>query len=499
MQQSGSDYNRGIENNLYYFLNVFEDDKQELSRINTLCSHFCGTTTSVISIMDDQFQYTLSSSGNWKFRRLPLDQSICRHTATSGAFFSIGNTLTDRRTRNLPYVADNSVRFYAGVPIKLDKGDVVGSLCVMHDEPKVITRQQKQALEILADQLKVRFNYLLLQRETDHLQDLLNSRDIQFYEIHHRIKNNLADICGMLQMEWFENPDPTVRRVLSRTESRIVAIMKLHEVLYESDELLQSNLKTYLEKLTHKIVNTTSPDDLSLDLQLDIDEIHMGITQSFSLGLILNEMISNSIRHAFESDDQASIHIEIHEDDQGDVQFSYSDNGKGIDLKGKKLADFGNMGMKLIDLLTQQLHGSISLNGEKGTTFLITFRNDQQKQINVSPTPDESLLEGTTPAAPSGSPSTTAGSPDTHRPPASDSESRPAPADVDARDASSLSDPTPRPSDSSDPDSSSSSTGAGPSQPEASASSIIVKKTPYSRRDQDLTISASRSTVQTSG
>lgn len=378
MQQTGSDYNRGLEKNLHHLLNLFEDDNKELSRINTLCSHLCGTSTSLISIMDDRYHYTLSSTGNWKHRRLPLHQSICQYTTSSRSFLSIGNTLTDRRTRDLPYVADNSIRFYAGVPISVEGPGYAATLCVMDDEPRVITRQQKQALEILADQLEMRFNYLLLKQESNYLRDLLNSRDLQFYEIHHRIKNNLADICGMLQIEWFETSDPDVRKILTRTESRIVAIMKLHEVLYESDELLQSNLRTYLEKLTRTIVRTTAPDDLSLDLQLEIDEIHMGISQSFSLGLMLNEMISNSLRHAFERDDKASIRIEIREDDQGTVQFDYQDNGKGIDLQGKNLADFGNMGMRLIDLLTQQLQGSISVNGEKGTSFQVTFKNDHE-------------------------------------------------------------------------------------------------------------------------
>lgn len=356
----------------------FRNPGEKLSNVNHLTSTICDTSVSLINFVDDSYQYTISKDGKWDVPKIPSGQSICRHTLENNELLVIYDTTADSRTRDLPYLEEQAVYFYAGVPIPNSQGSSFGTLCVIDDKSRGLTKSQEYALKTIADQLQFRIESFLYRKKYKRISKLLEQKNILFYEIHHRIKNNLADICGMLQIQQFESENRALREILSLVESRISAVAKLHEVLHESDELVHANLKKYVDRLLTTIVQTSPKKNFPATFRVNVDAIRLSIGQSFSLGLILNELISNTMRHAFNGRQDGDILIEIVEDQEGLIQVRYHDNGVGLDLSGDSLPDYGNLGFKLIDLLVKQLGGDISVNSREGTTFLLKFMNESK-------------------------------------------------------------------------------------------------------------------------
>ncbi|PAU95094.1 hypothetical protein CK503_02525 [Aliifodinibius salipaludis] len=190
-------------------------------------------------------------------------------------------------------------------------------------------------------------------------------------EIHHRVKNNLAIISGILTLELEELPSEDFYRLpLERSINRIHSIAKVHELLYQTSSFSKVNVKEYISDLATTITGTLQAED-DIQIRLDIDEIEMNINEIIPLGMLLNELLTNSIKYAFPAKKGGLIKLEITRFSKG-YKIKYSDNGKGFDQD-----DFDNsktLGFTIVNMLLKQLQADYKINTENKFELFFTFK-----------------------------------------------------------------------------------------------------------------------------
>jgi len=207
-------------------------------------------------------------------------------------------------------------------------------------------------------------------RYEEKIYSSLKEKHVLLKEIHHRVKNNLAVVSGLLQLQMYETDDPVIRDTLKESESRIQTMAMIHEKLYNSQNLSRISCESYIGDLVETIRNTNrSEKDLSVDI--DIAEVELTITKAVPFALLVNEVVTNSFKHAFKEQDEGSISIEV--EDRGDELFAHiSDNGRGLPEEFS-FDDSDSLGMTLIQNFIKQLDGDFEIGSNNGTYLELTF------------------------------------------------------------------------------------------------------------------------------
>ncbi|NKQ40762.1 MAG: sensor histidine kinase [Sulfurovum sp.] len=186
-------------------------------------------------------------------------------------------------------------------------------------------------------------------------------------EIHHRVKNNLNIVASILGLERLESDNKEVHKLINQNKLRIESIAMVHEILYKSDDLENINFKTYIQKLSEHILITESNHD-NVNLDIDIVSLELSIESMIQFGIIINELMTNSIKYAFpDKTGVISIHLQKHE---YEYKLIYKDNGAGM-----KEAQSG-FGQNLIKMSVKQLKAELSIVYQKGLKYEITFKGD---------------------------------------------------------------------------------------------------------------------------
>lgn len=190
-------------------------------------------------------------------------------------------------------------------------------------------------------------------------------------EIHHRVKNNLQIITSLLRMQSNEVQNPETKKQFSDAINRIMAMSLIHQKLYQESTLAQIELKNYLNNLVVELLNVYNLDkEIVLDVDVRIKEV--GLKSIVPIGLLLNELVSNTLEHGFKKVQKGQINIEVKEH-LNNINLKYSDNGLWHESDIEKKQSFG---LELIDLLTEQLEGSKELTKtEDGTFYTFTLKN----------------------------------------------------------------------------------------------------------------------------
>ncbi|WMW25487.1 CHASE4 domain-containing protein [Methanolobus sediminis] len=206
----------------------------------------------------------------------------------------------------------------------------------------------------------------------------MRRKDILLKEVHHRVKNNLQIISSMLRLQSRKFTDKETIEAFRKSQNRAKSMAIAHEKLYQSRDLENIELSSYIETLTKYLVNTYGCDPENIKIDINIKNITQDIDTAIPLGLIINEIVSNSLKHAFK-DHKGEILVEIVPDVNGQYMLTIRDNGIGFpeDL------DFMNtdsLGMQLVVSLVEQLEGSIELIRGNGTEFRIRFKQLSYKR-----------------------------------------------------------------------------------------------------------------------
>ncbi|MFT6735498.1 MAG: PAS domain S-box-containing protein, partial [Polaribacter sp.] len=203
------------------------------------------------------------------------------------------------------------------------------------------------------------------------IEKALLEKDILLKEIHHRVKNNLQVISSILNLQSSLVTDEKTLAILRESQSRIRTMSYIHESLYRTKDFNEINFKEYLTNLSKNLVSSYVVGK-KVSLKLNINELHLNLDQAIPCGLIVNEVVTNSLKYAFTNQNDAEITVEVHEDND-EISLIMGDNGIGMPENFRSKTN-ETLGVQLIEALTEQLDGNLQIENLGGTKYLITFR-----------------------------------------------------------------------------------------------------------------------------
>lgn len=212
-------------------------------------------------------------------------------------------------------------------------------------------------------------------RSEEQIKSSLKEKEILLREIHHRVKNNMQIISSLLKLQAVYTKDKKYVDIYKESQNRITAMSLIHEKLYQSRDFTKIDLKGYIKDLVTGLIQSYEANPARITLNINVEDVSLSINTAIPCGLLINELVSNSLKYAFPEGKPGEIKISLRSIDENKLELIVSDNGVGIpqNVDFKKSESWG---WRLITLLAEnQLHGDINLNRNKGTEFQIKFRD----------------------------------------------------------------------------------------------------------------------------
>jgi two-component sensor histidine kinase len=214
-------------------------------------------------------------------------------------------------------------------------------------------------------------------RAEEKIKAALNEREVLLSEIHHRVKNNMQLVNSLLRIQAANIKEKEYVNIFKPSQDRIKSLALVHEKLYQSKDLAKVDFNGYVKSLVNGLFRSYGIDRNKIVLKTEVEDISLGFDTAIPCGLIINELVSNSLKHAFPQEREGEIRISLRSISEEEVALSVSDDGIGIpqDL------DFRNtesLGIELVTILAEdQLRGKIDLKRTNGTKFDIRFNRQK--------------------------------------------------------------------------------------------------------------------------
>ena len=216
-----------------------------------------------------------------------------------------------------------------------------------------------------------------LERALEQDQSSLHEKEVLLKEIHHRVKNNMQVITSLLRLQSKTIKDEQVLSVFQDSQNRVKSMALIHETLYQSKDLSRINFAEYLKKLVAHVSRSyrTRPEAVKINIQ--VDDVSLPIDTAVLCGLIINELASNSLKYAFPADTRGEVNITF---GRAEAHYVLRVSDTGVGLPDDFDPDRGkSLGMKLVRMLTGQMHGEMEYRNSVGTTFEIKFPEQMEE------------------------------------------------------------------------------------------------------------------------
>jgi two-component sensor histidine kinase len=216
----------------------------------------------------------------------------------------------------------------------------------------------------------------------EKIKNSLKEKEVMLYEIHHRVKNNMQIILSLLRLQSRGIEDERTKEMFQESQNRIRSMALIHEKLYQSGDLSRIDIADYVRGLSTHLVSVYSAEGMKVGLSVDIKDVYLDINRAIPLGLIVNELVTNAMKHGFEKGAEGHIRItarravkkeEAKKGAMRKFELVVDDTGKGLpeDFDITKTESFG---MQLVSDLVQQLDGAIEFKRKDiGSAFVIRF------------------------------------------------------------------------------------------------------------------------------
>lgn len=208
-------------------------------------------------------------------------------------------------------------------------------------------------------------------QKEEKIQSALKEKDVLLGEIHHRVKNNLQIVHSLLDLQCNNIEDPAVQQMLKDSQNRIRSMSVIHQTLYQSNDFAAVDLSNVIGLIANSLLTSFGIDDGRVTLQISAKEIPLSINKAIPCGLIINELVTNSLKHAFPQQRSGAISIRL-EETVGHVCLTVEDDGVGIPEEVNPGAG-ATLGLQLVNLLSEQIGGILTLNRAGPTRFALSF------------------------------------------------------------------------------------------------------------------------------
>ncbi|HZX10356.1 MAG TPA: PAS domain S-box protein, partial [Acidobacteriota bacterium] len=189
----------------------------------------------------------------------------------------------------------------------------------------------------------------------EKMEKSLKEKEVLLREIHHRVKNNLQIVTSLLRLQSQFIRDKEAKQAFRESQNRIYSMALIHEKLYKSQDLARINLGHYIQNFVTHLFHTYEVDTSRIKMSMDTENVQVDINTAIPCGLILNEMVSNAIKHAFPSGQKGEVSIRLGKNEEGKINLSVKDNGRGLPRE-VNLNNPKSLGLQLIKDLTKQLN-----------------------------------------------------------------------------------------------------------------------------------------------
>ena len=215
-------------------------------------------------------------------------------------------------------------------------------------------------------------------KEADEKKKRKKTEEALLKEIHHRVKNNLQVISSLLKLQSKYVKDERCVEILMESCNRIKSMAMIHEELYRSDNLSNIDCGSFLRRLVSSLISSYGVDSGRISVKIEADCHSCKIGTAIPCGLIINELISNSIKHAFPKERKGEIAVSFHKGRNNEIEFTVSDNGVGIP-EGMDFKKTGSLGLHLVTIIAEdQLGGEVDLDRKGGTRFIVRFKDTEK-------------------------------------------------------------------------------------------------------------------------
>ncbi len=249
-------------------------------------------------------------------------------------------------------------------------------LLTAHQELDKRVRERTEELSISNEKLRMEIAQRTLAEE--QIRESLREKEILLSEIHHRVKNNLQIISSLLSLQSAHVDDPKIVDALRDSQDRIRSMALIHEQLYQSDDLSRIDYADYLKSLAKALTQTHGNRIGSVQISVHASHVFLDVARALPCSLVINELVSNSLKHAFPPQCAGEIRVEFLRKDAQSYTFAVQDNGKGLP-DGFDYRNTASLGLQLVvNLVETQLRGSIEVLHKNGVTFRATFPSCEQ-------------------------------------------------------------------------------------------------------------------------
>ncbi|HEX2694810.1 MAG TPA: histidine kinase dimerization/phosphoacceptor domain -containing protein [Acidobacteriota bacterium] len=210
------------------------------------------------------------------------------------------------------------------------------------------------------------------------MKSSLQEKEVLLKEIHHRVKNNMQVISSLLSLQSRHLDDPKAIGMFKDSQHRIRSMALVHEKLYQSKDLSKIDFGQYLQNLVVYLVPSYQVDSGRVQLKIDVGDAALGINSAIPCSLIVNELVTNALKHAFPGGRKGEVRVNLRRGADGRSTLTVGDNGVGWP-RGADFRKTDTLGMQLVTMLVDQLDGAIELVRKSGTAFRISFRELKYK------------------------------------------------------------------------------------------------------------------------
>jgi two-component sensor histidine kinase len=343
-----------------------------LSRARLLTGSRVGFVSLIDPDTDESIIYAVHSGPDRSGTADPIDRdpslmALRDSGLDHGEAFFANNGSTNPTLRDMPS-GDMRLGRVLAAPIRL--GDKTTGRIALADSDRNYTERDLSAIMRLAE-----FFALAVRNKQaeEKVKSSLREKVLMLKEIHHRIKNNLQVVMSLLNLQVHHLEDVQARHLFKENQYRIKSMALVHERLYQSTDLSHVDFKEYISKLAVDLFRAYRIDVETVKLTVQAENVTLGIDTSVPCGMIINELLLNSLKHAFPRDRKGCVSVSLVRTGADTLLLTVADDGVGLP-EHFDLANMKSLGFNLVVALTEQLHGEIKIVRDNGTRIEIAFR-----------------------------------------------------------------------------------------------------------------------------
>jgi two-component sensor histidine kinase len=298
-----------------------------------------------------------------------LPESVLRYVARTQEILILGDASASNQFALDSYIREHHARSILCLPL-VKQGQLMGVLYLENDlTPYVFTPSRTVLLKLLAAQAAISLENVRLYAG---LQRSLDERGILLQEVHHRVKNNLQLISSLLNLQANRVPDSAVAELLADCRNRVRSMALAHENLYRAGNFSRVPMAAHIRNLCDHLIAAYRVPSRGIRLAVRVPDLELDLDRAVSCSLIVNELVSNALKHAFPDGRAGSVSVDLEPRGANRLALVIGDDGVGLPA-GCDFHDTDTLGLQLVSDLTHQLHGSLDVSRDVGTTFTIVF------------------------------------------------------------------------------------------------------------------------------